>query len=420
MTTEDQSVYQKDYDITHSDVIAAKKLEPYFHMLNIFRTQDPKFMVLILAGARTIASSRAGFFSISDVDSLLTYMTKANRNKVFKYLRNHKWIVHNGLEYEMPTHIRALLSHLMSSFVRGESTIAQNIQIMIAETSVMDHYNLDETDRNEVFRAHMSGLALLRNDMERTLRKRDFKTILQLLKDSKALQKAIKDAKEIIRLKENTLSSGGIHLHRLYDIASEIGALLERLLDASIESAKNNIGAIGKSITSEDIDEFLKKTPIYKLADIAEANLPPPKQPIWLHEEQVAMRAASFLERRPEIVEPTPPPAIADLPEEDMDNERARNPLEELYQELLFKMNDIHSAPLNELLFPPDSDFGQAMHRTGQTVRLTLDLAKTKEKRDPCFVMDVSDEFTKIELGPVLEMNKTTLLKEEQNIWKTG
>ncbi|NJD04590.1 MAG: hypothetical protein FIA99_18795, partial [Ruminiclostridium sp.] len=68
-----------DYHLNHPDINEAKKLEEHFKLFDIFRVRNPQMITLILAGAKSIATT-LGQFTLEEANNILGYTKKSNRD----------------------------------------------------------------------------------------------------------------------------------------------------------------------------------------------------------------------------------------------------------------------------------------------------------------------------------------------------
>lgn len=401
-----------DYNLNHPDILAAKKVEQYYYLFEIFKIQDPRTISLVLAGARTIAN-RLGTFSNADLEHYLGYMKKTNRIRVVNYLKKHGWIVHNGIDYEMPSHVRSFLVFLFSSFVRGNMSIAEQIRAISAEADMAENYNIGE-EAEATYYMGMKALVHWRDYMKRVLQKRSRREIAEIFQGSKDISDAIRSLQKGLKKKKDNLFSSLSKQQEIHELASEILELLAGVLNVALDSIRGDAKSIGEYITPTMVEEFLHNAPLDFLAQLSVKNFASPKQVLQLREETVASKAMAFFARRPEIDPNVPPPPVVNFVEEEIITERLQNPLELLYQELTVKMEGRQEAPFEEMLFKEEDGFGMAMYRTGQMVKLSIELQSPdiSTGKTDAFRIQVYETFKELPKGPVAEMSDTVIRKE--------
>lgn len=93
-------------------------------------------IVLILAGAKTLASD-AGRFTLDEAYRYLNYMSKKNRDKVFKELLDKGWIIFDGFDYEVPGKIRSFLSSMFLFFAKDNLSMEEQIRTTVILADIM-------------------------------------------------------------------------------------------------------------------------------------------------------------------------------------------------------------------------------------------------------------------------------------------
>ncbi|SPF40070.1 conserved hypothetical protein [Candidatus Desulfosporosinus infrequens] len=100
---------KSDYDLAHKDIVMIKSIEKHLKLFDIFKIRNTQLIILILAGAKTLASE-AGRFSIEEAQEYLSYMSKRSRDRVIRELQDKGWIVFDGFDYEVPGKVSTLAS----------------------------------------------------------------------------------------------------------------------------------------------------------------------------------------------------------------------------------------------------------------------------------------------------------------------
>lgn len=401
----------EDYDLNHPDLKAAKKLEEHYILFEIFNIQDPRVITLVLAGARTIANN-FGTFSYLELDNLLGYMSKNNRSKVINYLKKFNWIVFNGIDFEMPGYVRSLLVFLFSSLIRGDLSISEQIRVVSKEAELSEYYNFgDDREKEDLFYLTLKGsLIYWRDYMQRTLQKRSRRELLKIIRESGEIIQTVRELQKGLRKKKDGLFSNLSKQQEVHELISKIIEYISEILHLEIEGIRENAKAIGEYIRPEMLEDFLRNSAMDRLSDLAIKNFASPKQVLQFREETVVTKTEAFVHNQPEVQEVTPPPPLVDFIEEEMITERAVNPLELLYHEIIVTMGETQRAPSEEILFNTDDNFGMAMYRTCQMIRLATELP-SDEKKEEKLNLEINDRFKQLRSGPVAEMSESYITK---------
>ncbi|RED51782.1 hypothetical protein DFP98_16311 [Cohnella phaseoli] len=407
-TDREQTLSHVDYNLNKDDIIDAKKIEPYYKMFGVFNLKDPKMTTLVLAAARTI-SRQGGILTRSELDGLLNYMQKSTRNKVIKNLLKYEWVIFNGIDYQMPGRIVSLLTHgLFGSIIRGEMNFAQEILLVGNEADISDLYNLDQETVEKNFDIHMSQLKDIRDKIERMIQKRSKKDIREIIQTSPTILNAIDELRKKMR-RRSDFSGSFQKRNEFYEVCGQITALVAQTLDTARENLLQDVSAIGKYFDPEKMEEFLKEASFDYLANLAIKYFSAPKQTPQISEETVVYKTKSFFMQVPGETIEVPPPPVIEFEEEEIIFERKDNPLELLYHELVFKLKERQSAPLDEVLFTESDSFGIAMYRTGQTVKLISNLQAPDIAKVEILGLDVKDNMKLLNNGPVEEITESYL-----------
>ncbi len=402
----EQTIIDIDYNLNKDDIIDAKKIEPYYKMFGVFNIQDPRMTTLVLASARTI-SRHGGNLSRSELDDILNYMQKSMRRKVISYLIKYEWILFNGIDYQMPGRIVSLLTHgLFGSVIRGEMDFAQEILLVGNEAEISDLYNLDQETIEKNFHIHMRQLNYIRDNIERTIQRRSKREIREIIQTSPTILSAIDELRKKIK-RRNDLSSSFQKRNEFYEVCGQITALVAQTLDIARDNLLQDVSALGKYIDPEKMEEFLRGTSVEYLTNLATNYFSAPKQTPQLREETLIYKTKSFfLQEYNEITE-IPPPPIIDFEEEEIIFETKDNPLDLLHHELIFKLKDRQDAPLDEVLFSKGDNFGLAMYRTGQAVKLVsnLQVSETVIKKET-LGLEVKDNMKSLKNRSIKEMTE--------------
>lgn len=405
-------VIDSDYSLNKDDITDAKRIEPYYKIFGIFNLKDPKMTTLVLAAARTI-SRRGGILARFELEESLNYLQKSTRSKVVAHLIKYEWVIFNGIDYQMPGRIVSLLTHgLFGSMIRGEMNFAQEIMLAGNEAEISDLYNLDQETVEKNYDIHMSQLKDIRDKIERMIQKRSKRDIREIIRTSPTILKAIDEVRKKMRNRVGLFSS--FHKrNEFYEVCGQITALIAQTLNTARENLLQDVSAIGKYFDPEKMEEYLIGTPLDYLANLAIRYFSAPKQTPQIREETVVYKTRLFFEQvHDEIVE-VPPPPVIDFEEEEIIFESKDNPLELLYHELVFKLTDRIDAPLDEVLFNENDNYGTAMYRTGQTVKLISNLKAPDTAKADILDLDVKDNIKTLDKGSVEMMTDTYIRRDK-------
>jgi hypothetical protein len=172
----------------------------------------------------------------------------------------------------------------------------------------------------------------------------------------------------------------------------------------AIQFQRESQKGLGEFSSPEMIEIALHEASKEALASFAEKNFSAPKQVYQLREEIIQSRTRAFFENEKEEIIATLPPEPVDIIEEEMILERIENPMELFYQEIVMKMKLKDEAPMDEILFNNIDNFGQAMYKTGQLVKLTSELRNSENEEiseKELFRLKVNDAYKKLSECPV-------------------
>ena len=417
-----KNLREDDYDSSHDHIVAAKKLEPYYPLFEVFRTRDTKMVTLILAAARTIYET-LGTFSYFELDQALSYLHKKNRQQVIDHLRKSQWIEYNGVDYEMSDRVKSFIYFIFTSLDRNDLSISQTIDLSLAEAEMSSMYNYSEDVTEELYVGKLFSALTNQNDrLNRIIHKRDRQQIWKIVtsREGKDIVKSIKTIQKKMR---DTHSGAFTSLQKqqdIHDLCSQLLNKISQLGEICNEMIGENTRSIGEYITPDMLDAYLAKASIEQLAGIAEPHFAAPKQIMQLREETIIAKATTLFNNQPDdYVETTPSPEPVSFIEEDVVSEIAGNPLDLLYHQIIVKMGIKREKDIDDLLFDNMDTFGMAVYRTGQTIKLCQEIEAKPDVKENKITFEVKDVMKSIDYGPVEEMNRT-IVKCEKGQDKDG
>jgi len=394
-----------DYHLNHPDINEAKKLEEHFKLFDIFRVRNPQMITLILAGSKSIATT-LGQFTLEEANNILGYMKKSNRDKVIRELSKNGWIVSDGFYYRMPGRVRSLLVHIFTSLARGELTTAEEIKLITFEAEMAENYGLDEEQAAANITMAFRQLSYWEQVLEQILQKRSRREVAKIAEESKDIRNAIRLVKDEISKKRNIFAKTGYD--DFFNVTSLLTDHFTQILQMAIQYSREDGKAMGKYISMEMIEEILHEASLEALASFTFKNFSAPKQVLQLREETLQSRTIAFFNNQKELIVDTPAPEPVDIVEEELIVENKQNPLEIFYQEVLLKMGERLQAPMEEVIFEPTQNYGVAMYKTGQLIKLTRELKELEENhpRKGAMTLEVREKFKELPYGPVATVSE--------------
>lgn len=400
---EDENVEEakNDYDLSHKDIVMVKNIEKHLKLFEIFRLKNSQLITLILAGAKTLASE-AGRFSMEEAQKHLSYMSKRTRNKVIKELAQKCWIEFDGFDYEVPGKVRSFLSSMFLSFAKENLSMEEQIKTTVMLAEFVDEFNMDIEQTESIKNIGFRELSVWKGYLERVIQKKSRREILEIGKQMQGIIKVIKNTQKILNSNRNIFNRA--KYDEFFDVTSIILDLTTQILSLAIQFQRESQKGLGEFISPEMIEIALHEASKEALASFAEKNFSAPKQVYQLREEIIESRTRAFFENEKEEIIATLPPEPVDIIEEEMISERIENPMELFYQEIVMKMKLKDEAPMDEILFNNIDNFGQAMYKTGQLIKLTSELRNNEEEEvsgKELFRLKVNDAYKKLAECPV-------------------
>ena len=404
-----EAVVNRDYELAHPDIEAAKRIEPFYEIFGLFRIKDEQVKTLVLAAARTIAY-KLGIFTYFALDKELGYLSKPMRSKVINHLKNCGWIVDTAGYYEMPDRVGSFLTFLFSSVARGELTVSERMNLMIEESLYIEHFNLDDDEEKNVLRLSLK-LQYYRDYMQQILQRKSHNETQKIMRESKEIRLAMDRAQNMATKKLSMTERTLVH-----QLCSEILAAVAEIIKIGFQTVNENARAIGEFVSPEMIGDFLRVATEDELTALTVKHFAAPKQSMQLREETVLDRGLNFLEHGPVPFEPSPTefPEPVEYVEEEVVTEKVQNPMEKFYHELLVKMDGVNNIPLDKLLEKDDS-FGMAIYRTGQSLKLAREVQESPEERE-VFYINVGEEFKTIDHKNVAVISDVVIERKEKDV----
>lgn len=399
---------KSDYDLWHKDIIMVRSIEKHLKLFDIFKLRDAQMIILILAGAKTLASE-AGRFSLEEAQKYLSYLSKRSRDRVIKELLEKGWILSDGFDYEIPGKVRSFLSSMFLSFAKENLSIEEQIKTTIMLADFVDEFNMDEEQTESIKDIGFRELSVWKGYLERVIQKKSRREIIDVGKQTQGLIKAIKNAQKTLNNNRRVFTRA--KYDEFFDITSNIIDLITQIFSMAIQFQRESQKGLGEFISPEMIEIALNEGSKEVLASFSEKNFSTPKQVYQLREEIIESRTRAFFENEKEEIIVTQPPEPVDIIEEEMIIDKIQNPMELFYQEIVMKMKLKEEALMDEILFKNLDSFGQAMYKTGQLVKLTGELGNYKEEalNKEIFELKVSDEYRKLFEGPVDIVTKCSI-----------
>lgn len=329
-------VAKNDYDLTHKDIIMVKNIEKHLKLFEIFKLRNIQMIILILAGAKTLASE-AGRFSMEEAQKYLGYMSKTTRDKVLRELLEKGWIIFDGFDYEVPGKVRAFLSSMFLSFAKENLSMEEQIKTTVILAEFVDEFNMDEEQTESLKNMGFRELSVWKGYLERVIQKKSRREILEIGKQTQGIINVIKSTQKTLNNNRHIFSR--LHYDEFFNITSSILDLTTQILSMAIQFQRESQKGLGEFISPEMIEMALHDAPIEVLTELTVKNFSAPKQVYQLREEIIESRARSFFENEKEEIIATPPPEPIDIIEEEMILDRMQSPMELFYQEI---------APQNE------------------------------------------------------------------------
>lgn len=392
---------KSDYDLAHKDILMIKSIERHLKLFDIFKLRNPQMIVLILAGAKTLASE-AGRFTLEEVNRYLNYMNKKNRDKVFKELLDKGWIIFDGFDYEVPGKIRSFLSSMFLSFAKDNLSMEEQIRTTVMLSDFADEFNMDDDQTESIKNIGFRELSVWKDYLERVIQRKSRREVIEIGKQTQGIIKVIKETQKT--LNSNRKIFGREKYNEFFDVTSSILDLMTKILDLAIQYQRESQKGLGEFISPEMVEAAIFEASKETLSSIAEKNFSAPKQVYQLREEIIESRTKAFFEHEKEEIVSTPPPEPVEIIEEEVIIDKVQNLMELFYQEVVIKMHSKKEAPMEEILYNDIESFGQAMYKTGQLLKLTGELKNSESSEiigRELFELSVNDNYKELVRCPV-------------------
>ncbi|MFT4147002.1 MAG: hypothetical protein QM644_21385 [Mobilitalea sp.] len=392
---------KSDYDLAHKDILMIKSIERHLKLFDIFKLRNSQMIVLVLAGAKTLASE-AGRFTLEEAYKYLNYMSKKNRDKVFKELQDKGWIIFDGFDYEVPGKIRSFLSSMFLSFAKENLSMEEQIKTTVMLADFADEFNMDDEQTESIKNIGFRELSVWKDYLERVIQRKSRREVIEIGKHTQGIIKIIKETQKT--LNSNRKIFGREKYNEFFDVTSSILDLTTKVFDLAIQYQRDNQKGLGEFISPEMIEVAISEASKEILSNFAEKNFSAPKQVYQLREEIIESRTHAFFENEKEEIISTPPPEPVEVIEEEIIIDRVQNIMELFYQEIVIKMHLKEEAPMEEILYHDIESFGQAMYKTGQLLKLTGELRNSDSSEivgRELFELEVNDNYKELVGRPV-------------------
>ena len=193
--------------------------------------------------------------------------------------------------------------------------------------------------------------------------------------------------------------------------------MITKILDLAIQYQRESQKGLGEFISPEMIEAAISEASKEILSNFAEKNFSAPRQVYQITEEMIASRTRMFFEHKKEEIISTPPPEPVEIIEEEIILDRVQNLMELFYQEIVIKMHSKEEAPMDEILYNDIENFGQAMYKTGQLLKLTGELRNSESSEivgRELFELEVDDNYKEL-VGCPVEMVTECHLRRYKN-----
>lgn len=391
---------KSDYDLSHKDIVMVRNIEKHLKLFEIFKLRNSQMIILILAGAKTLASE-AGRFSLEEAQKYLSYMSKRTRARVLRELQEKSWIVFDGFDYEVPGKVRSFLSSMFLAFAKENLSMEEQIKTTVMLAEFVDEFNMDEEQTESIKNMGFRELSVWKGYLERVIQKKSRREILDIGKQTQGIIKVIKETQRTLNSNRKIFSR--VKYDEFFDVTSNILDLTTQILSMAIQFQRESQKGLGEFISPEMIETALHDASKEILASFAEKNFSAPKHVYQLREEVIESRTRAFFDNEKEEIIATPAPEPVDIIEEEMIIDRTQNPMELFYQEMVLKMEGKEEAPMDEILFKDLKQFGQALYKTGQLLKLTGELRSQglEVQGKEVFELIVNDSYKELTEGPV-------------------
>lgn len=400
-----------DYDLPQPDIVQAKELEPFHGLFRLFLVQDAEIITLCLAAIRTLARETEGIFTREEMDQKLSYLKPSTRSKVIRVIQKYNWVTSNGIRYEFSERVRTLIMFMFGALTRSEDNFAQDIAVSFAISDLDDITGANEEASRENFEAAIGTLRKIRSQFIRVLEQRSAIEARKLLNRCKNIRESMESIENNLR-KHNRTSYKYTLTTEIQAICAEIIRLSQELLTFIQQDIQANARSFGQYLTPEQVEEFLSEASPDLLARIMKKRFSSPIKPLFIKKEDLMKRAVDYLQNKPELQELTPPPPTAEIIKRDVSITRQEGPANDFYIELIARLNQKSSLPLQEAILA--ETYGGSIYRTGLLVTVRSDLSEHPNKQQ--FDLKMNGAIIDLIDGPIKQISsaKVELVDSEK------
>lgn len=390
-----------DYNLPHDDILQAQEIEPYYDLFRLFGVRTKEMITICLGAIRTLARQTDGFFTREEMERELSYLYQPTRTKVIRILQGHGWITSNGIRYEIPEKVRNLLVFLFGALTRSDESFAQAIDVSFTMSDLDEVGGTEEEKAEANFEIAIGTLRHIRTQLQRVLEQKSPTEARRMLFKSKNVREAIEHVEQRIK-QRNRKSYKYAVTTEVRTLCAEIIRLHQELLLFIHQSIQSNARAFGQYLTPEQIEEFIDKASLGMLERLAKKHFASPITPLHLSKIEILQRGTAYLQHRPEIQEPTPPPPMAEIKRRDITVKRQKGSAAEFYRELISLLEQNPNLSLSEVVVK--NSFGESLFRTGLLTTIRRETADDPEQMQLEIVLDGT--FIDLDEGPVARISK--------------
>ncbi|MEW9123842.1 MAG: hypothetical protein AB2421_14115 [Thermotaleaceae bacterium] len=379
----------------HPHILQARNLEKYYDLFKVFSMHNNETITLCLAAFKTLICETPGIFTKESAFEALNYLSSDMKNEVFSKLLKYHWIVSNGIRYEIPTHARALSMFFSTTFNNENSNDEKDINLSFALTDFDDIAGSDEDIAQSNLQGAIGLLKQKKAEMEQALEQKSPALIKKIAYEGDILR-ALQGVEK--RFKKRNLKKYMYSLTtEVLGLSADINALYHKIIEYMLLEIQANARAFGKYLNPEQVDEFIEKVSIDFLSNLVKKRFASPRIVFHISKEEILQRGIAYLQRKPEIQEPAPPPPIAEIEKRQVVVSNAEGDINAFYRELLFSLERKPVIPLPEVVVK--NTFGQSLYRTGLLVTIRNELSLTPSKQQ--FELQLEGKIEILEKGPV-------------------
>ncbi len=392
---------EQDYNLGHSDIKVAKEIEPLHNLFKLFSLRNPEMITLCLAAVRTLARETNGIFSREEMDHALSYLTQSTRLKVINKILYYNWIVSNGIKYEFPENLRYMMMFLFGPLAQSSDSFKRDIELSFAISDLDEVAGSNDETAETNLQVAFGTLRRIRSQFLNVLEQKSPMEAQKLLVRSKDIHTAMNDAEAHLR-ERNRESYNYSQTTELRDISSEIIRLSQELHVFIQQDIQANARSFGQYLTPEQIEEFLQKASVERLARLINNRFASPLKPFFLAKEELERRGIGYLEHKPEKQEPTPPPPVVPIVKREAVINNQEGSANSFYRELMTRLSVDPTIPLHNAVVK--NNFGESLFRTGLLVAIKHELSEEPERVQ--FNLTLEGIIEQLAAGPVQEITR--------------